>query len=123
MFGISSVTTLGGIKGILTRWGAGLYLELQRDSSGGWSCNRTALEGKGSRLVGRSGYPWSWDAVENGLCAGCSKPALLLERAVAAELCLVPLRECPSRAVSFFLCSAQLRRRSYFPQREAPVET
>lgn len=79
-----------------------------------------------SDLLGSQTRPGTGMQWGNGLCAERSKPALLLERAVVAELCSGPLRECPSRTISFF-CSTQLQPKMlllllHSPQREASVE-
>lgn len=94
---------------------SGTALEPQRDTSEGWSCKRKVLEGKASWLVGKSslthwksGYTWSWGVVGDGLPAVHSNPAPLPERAVTAEFCSVPLRECSRRAVHFFSCAQLL---------------
>lgn len=56
-----------------------------------------------------------------GLLAGCTNPPLL-GTAIRAELCSVSLRECPSRTISFFFCSAQFQPRMLLVQELSRAE-
>lgn len=95
-------------KPVLQLWsGKGTPLEAGAASGKFWRERHPDLLGSQPWLIGKSGYSWSWGVVGDGLSAVLSNTAPLPERAVTAEFCSVPLRECSSRAVHFF-SSAQL---------------